>query len=67
MIDDQSMPQDVWLEAARLEKPANAKAVLAKARLGTWNQARSAGQAVKSLPHSVRLWIDAANRETDRI
>ena len=22
-------------------------------------------QAVKSLPHSVRLWIDAANRETD--
>lgn len=23
--------QDVWLEAARLEKPANAKAVLAKA------------------------------------
>eukprot|EP00913_Durusdinium_trenchii_P031191 g29207.t1 len=39
------------LHAARLEKPANAKAVLAK--------------AVKSLPHSVRLWIDAANRETD--
>ena len=28
------MDQDVWLEAARLEKPANAKAVLAKAREG---------------------------------
>ena len=23
-------------------------------------------EAVKSLPHSVRLWIDAANRETAR-
>merc|ERR1719379_3299067 len=43
--------EDVWLEAARLEKPQSAKAVLAK--------------AVKSLPHSVRLWIDAANREAD--
>merc|ERR1719240_415753 len=43
--------EDVWLEAARLEKPQSAKAVLAK--------------AVKSLPHSVRLWIDAANREPD--
>merc|ERR1719247_4114486 len=43
--------EDVWLEAARLEKPQSAKAVVAK--------------AVKSLPHSVRLWIDAANREND--
>merc|ERR1719230_1084235 len=40
-----------WIAAARLEKPQNAKAVLAK--------------AVKSLPHSVRLWIDAANREQE--
>ncbi|EPT29991.1 putative U5 snRNP-associated subunit [Toxoplasma gondii TgCatPRC2] len=43
--------EDVWLEAARLEKPANAKAVLAK--------------AVSVLPHSVRLWFDAYAREKD--
>ncbi|CDJ63352.1 LOW QUALITY PROTEIN: U5 snRNP-associated 102 kDa protein, putative [Eimeria necatrix] len=43
--------EDVWLEAARLEKPRNAKAVLAK--------------AVSVLPHSVRLWLDAYNREKD--
>ncbi|KAL8449817.1 hypothetical protein Emed_002780 [Eimeria media] len=43
--------EDVWLEAARLEKPRNAKAVLAK--------------AVSVLPHSVRLWLDAYSREKD--
>lgn len=43
--------EDVWLEAARLEKPRNAKAVLAK--------------AVSVLPHSVRLWLDAYGREKD--
>eukprot|EP00919_Chromeraceae_sp_WS-2016_P047900 GHVR01113452.1.p1 GENE.GHVR01113452.1~~GHVR01113452.1.p1 ORF type:complete len:540 (+),score=155.76 GHVR01113452.1:98-1717(+) len=44
--------EDVWLEAARLERPAGAKAVLA--------------QAVRHMPNSVRLWIDAAARETDK-
>ena len=43
--------EDIWLEAARLEKPATAKAILAK--------------AIKAIPLSVRLWLDAANREKD--
>ncbi|OXB72732.1 UNVERIFIED_CONTAM: hypothetical protein H355_012073 [Colinus virginianus] len=43
--------EDVWLEAARLEKPRAAKAVLAK--------------AVTLLPHSVRLWLDAYRREKE--
>ncbi|EKX73881.1 conserved hypothetical protein [Theileria equi strain WA] len=42
--------EDVWLEAARLEKPDYAKAILAK--------------AIKVLPSSVKLWLEAANRET---
>merc|ERR1719482_1406852 len=41
--------EDVWLEAARLEKGSSAKAVLAK--------------AIKGNPHSVRLWLEAASRE----
>ncbi|KAF4690161.1 Pre-mRNA-processing factor 6 [Perkinsus olseni] len=44
--------EDLWLEAARLEKPENAKAVLAK--------------AVRELPRSTKIWIDAANREVRR-
>eukprot|EP00923_Selenidium_pygospionis_P014994 GHVN01026031.1.p1 GENE.GHVN01026031.1~~GHVN01026031.1.p1 ORF type:complete len:845 (+),score=179.99 GHVN01026031.1:2-2536(+) len=43
--------EDIWLEAARLEKPTSAKAVFAK--------------AVKLLPQSVRLWREAANMESD--
>eukprot|EP01027_Heterolobosea_sp_BB2_P016193 GEZU01023080.1.p1 GENE.GEZU01023080.1~~GEZU01023080.1.p1 ORF type:complete len:983 (-),score=312.18 GEZU01023080.1:84-3032(-) len=43
--------EDVWLEAARLQTPANAKAVLAK--------------AVRHIPHSVKIWLAAANLETD--
>ncbi|GBE60413.1 U5 snRNP-associated protein 102 kDa [Babesia ovata] len=43
--------EDVWLEAARLEKPEYAKAVLAK--------------AVRMVPKSVKVWVEAANRETN--
>ncbi|UKJ88197.2 pre-mRNA splicing factor [Theileria orientalis] len=42
--------EDVWLEAARLEKPDFAKSILAK--------------AIKVIPTSVKLWMEAANRET---
>ncbi|GFE54146.1 U5 snRNP-associated protein subunit [Babesia ovis] len=41
--------EDVWLEAARLEKPEYAKAVLAK--------------AVRMVPQSVKIWVEAARRE----
>ncbi len=44
---------DVWLEAARLQPPQNAKSVLAK--------------AVRHIPHSVKIWMQAANLETDKI
>ncbi|XP_061385339.1 pre-mRNA-processing factor 6-like [Danaus plexippus] len=40
---------DVWLEAARLEKPTEAQAVLAR--------------GLKELPQSVKLWLEAAHRE----
>ncbi|ORM39405.1 Protein STABILIZED1 [Babesia sp. Xinjiang] len=43
--------EDVWLEAARLEKPEYAKAVLAK--------------AVRMVPQSVKIWVEAAKRETN--
>lgn len=43
--------EDVWLEAARLEKSEYAKAVLAK--------------AVRMVPQSVKIWIEAANRESN--
>ncbi|KAK1936526.1 putative u5 snRNP-associated subunit [Babesia divergens] len=43
--------EDVWLEAARLEKPEYAKAVLAK--------------AVQMVPQSVKIWVEAANRESN--
>ena len=43
--------EDVWLEAARLQTPENAKAVLA--------------EAVKKIPQSVKIWIHAASLETN--
>eukprot|EP00823_Brevimastigomonas_motovehiculus_P003452 TRINITY_DN2105_c0_g1_i1.p1 TRINITY_DN2105_c0_g1~~TRINITY_DN2105_c0_g1_i1.p1 ORF type:complete len:949 (+),score=251.05 TRINITY_DN2105_c0_g1_i1:394-2847(+) len=43
--------EDVWLEAARLQTPKNAKSILAK--------------AVKHIPTSVKIWIYAANLEED--
>ena len=45
------LSEDLWLEAARLETADRAKAVLA--------------MAVKKVPHSVKLWLDAAEREVD--
>ncbi|OQR74425.1 pre-mRNA-processing factor 6-like [Tropilaelaps mercedesae] len=44
--------EDVWLEAARLQPADMAKSVIA--------------QAVRQLPHSVRLWIKAAELETEK-
>jgi pre-mRNA-processing factor 6 len=41
---------DVWLEAARLQTPENAKTILA--------------EAVKKIPQSVKIWIHAASLET---
>lgn len=49
IFDDQS--EDVWLEAARLQPGDTAKAVVA--------------QAVRHLPQSVRIYIRAAELETD--
>jgi len=43
--------EDVWLEAARLQTPENAKTVLA--------------EAVKKIPQSVKIWIHAASLETN--
>lgn len=43
--------EDVWLEAARLNTPENAKVIFAR--------------AVKHLPHSVKIWLHAANLEQD--
>eukprot|EP00824_Muranothrix_gubernata_P008289 TRINITY_DN20644_c0_g1_i1.p1 TRINITY_DN20644_c0_g1~~TRINITY_DN20644_c0_g1_i1.p1 ORF type:complete len:902 (-),score=169.07 TRINITY_DN20644_c0_g1_i1:931-3636(-) len=45
--------EDVWLEAARLQTPENAKNVLAN--------------AIKQIPSSVKIWIAAANLEADLI
>jgi len=44
--------QDIWLEAARLHDPEEAKPILA--------------DAVRELPNSVKLWSAAANLETDK-
>lgn len=49
LCDHQS--EDVWLEAARLQPGDTAKAVVA--------------QAVRHLPQSVRIYIRAAELETD--
>lgn len=46
-----SQSEDVWLEAARLQPGDTAKAVVA--------------QAVRHLPQSVRIYIRAAELETD--
>ena len=43
--------EDVWLEAARLQTPDNAKTVLA--------------EAVKKIPQSVKIWLHAASLETN--
>ncbi|KAL6074511.1 Pre-mRNA-processing factor 6 [Balamuthia mandrillaris] len=42
---------DVWLEAASLHTPSDAKAILAT--------------AVRHVPHSVKLWLQAAHLEKD--
>jgi pre-mRNA-processing factor 6 len=44
--------EDVWLEAARLNTPENAKGILA--------------QAVREIPQSVKIWTRAADLEQDR-
>ncbi|XP_046863113.1 pre-mRNA-processing factor 6-like [Xenia sp. Carnegie-2017] len=46
-----SKDEDVWLEAVRLQPSEHSKATVA--------------QAVRNLPHSVRLWIKAAELEID--
>jgi pre-mRNA-processing factor 6 len=43
--------EDIWLEAARLNKQQNAKILLA--------------EAVQHLPYSIKIWLQAANFETD--
>lgn len=43
--------EDVWLEAARLQNPENAKTILAK--------------AVRHVPKSVKVWLQAAQLEKD--
>lgn len=45
--------EDVWIEAARLQTPENAKGILAR--------------GVASLPNSVNIWMHAANLETDNV
>jgi len=44
---------DIWLEAARLAPPDQTKAILAK--------------AISRQPNSVKLWLAAANKETDSL
>mmetsp|Transcript_38634 Transcript_38634/g.114846 ORF Transcript_38634/g.114846 Transcript_38634/m.114846 type:complete len:937 (+) Transcript_38634:36-2846(+) len=43
--------EDVWLEAARLQTPENAKVVLA--------------DAIKKIPTSVKIWLQAASLESN--
>jgi len=43
--------EDLWLEAARLQPPDTARAVIA--------------QAVRHIPTSVRVWIKAADLEDE--
>ncbi|KAK6735612.1 hypothetical protein RB195_018682 [Necator americanus] len=43
--------EDIWLEAVRLHPPETAKAIVAN--------------AVRAMPHSVRIWMKAADIETD--
>jgi pre-mRNA-processing factor 6 len=44
--------EDLWLEAARLETADKSRAVLAK--------------AVSQLPHSAKIWLAAADKESDK-
>ncbi|CAI5735613.1 unnamed protein product [Peronospora destructor] len=46
-----STQEDVWLEAARLQNPENAKTILAR--------------AVRHVPKSVKIWLQAAQLEND--
>lgn len=46
-----STQEDVWLEAARLQSPENAKGVLAK--------------AIRHVPASTKVWLQAAKLEND--
>lgn len=46
------LSEDLWLEAARLQPIDTAKAVIA--------------QAARHIPHSVRIWIKAADLETEQ-
>ena len=48
-VEECAGSEDVWLEAARLQTPENAKAILAR--------------GVMSLPNSVKLWLHAARLE----
>lgn len=43
--------EDIWLEAARLVQPEQAKSVVA--------------QGIRHLPQAVRLWVRAAQLETE--
>ena len=45
--------EDVWLEAARLQSPENAKAVLAR--------------GVAAIPDSVKLWMQARVTYVSRV
>ncbi|XP_001951091.1 pre-mRNA-processing factor 6 [Acyrthosiphon pisum] len=49
--EDNPKSEDLWLEAARLQPPETAKAVIA--------------QAVRHIPTSVRIWIKAADLESE--
>ncbi|XP_017782698.1 PREDICTED: pre-mRNA-processing factor 6 [Nicrophorus vespilloides] len=49
--EDNPQSEDLWLEAARLQPPETAKAVIA--------------QAARHIPTSVRIWIKAADLETE--
>ncbi|CAI4233237.1 unnamed protein product [Auanema sp. JU1783] len=49
--DQNKKSEDVWLEAVRLHPPEQSKAIVAN--------------AVRHLPHSVRIWMKAADIEID--
>eukprot|EP01080_Neovahlkampfia_damariscottae_P002459 gene2459-3169_t len=51
-IENCPKEEDIWLEAARLSTPENAKAILAK--------------AVSHVPESVNIWLTAANLEKEK-
>lgn len=49
--DHNKKSEDIWLEAVRLHPPETSKSIVAA--------------AVRSLPHSVRIWLKAADIEID--